>query len=167
MLHSSKAKLGLLLTRKVKMISRIDWIDRGGDNRPYPLHLGGLNPLQVTFRVNPTCFANKSRKKRETITDNAHVRTVCVATADSSDHGPSDLKAGPSMLPKSVLNNIILTCANYHNYHFQMDHLSSQLKKTTLNYIIISYPSHRGLMINNLLGLCWCLVTSRLHGLLS
>lgn len=123
--------------------------------------------MQIAFRVNPVSFANKSCKKRETVTDNAHVRTIRVATADGPDHGPSDLKTGPSVLPKTVLKNIILMCANYHNYHFHMEHLSSPLKRTTLNYIIISYPSHRGLMINNLLGLCWFLVTSRLHVLLS
>ena len=32
--------------------------------------------MQVAFRVNPAGFANKSRKKWETVTDNAHVRTV-------------------------------------------------------------------------------------------
>jgi hypothetical protein len=50
---------------KVKMISRIDWIDCvGGFNRPYPfiyIKGGGMDPLQVGSQVNPAGFANKSR----------------------------------------------------------------------------------------------------------
>jgi hypothetical protein len=49
---------------KVKMISRIGWIDYGGFNRLYPfiyIKGGGLDQLQVCSRVNPVGFANKSR----------------------------------------------------------------------------------------------------------
>jgi hypothetical protein len=49
---------------KVKMISTNDWIDCEGFNRPYPfiyIKGGGLNPLEVSSRVNLAGFANKSR----------------------------------------------------------------------------------------------------------
>lgn len=53
-------------------------------------------PLQVGFRVNSVDLANKFRKKFGTLTDSAHARTVCAATADHSDRRPSNLTAGPS-----------------------------------------------------------------------
>ena len=49
------------------------------------LHLykgGGLDPLQVVSRANPTVLANKSREKLGTLTNSAHARTVCAITAD-------------------------------------------------------------------------------------
>jgi hypothetical protein len=52
------------------------------------LHLykaGGLDPLQVVSRVNPTDLANKSRKKLGTLTDSAHARTVRATTVDRPD----------------------------------------------------------------------------------
>jgi hypothetical protein len=55
-----------------------------------------MDPLQVGSRVNPIGLANKSRKKSRTLTDFVHAQTIRAASADSTDRGPSDLKAGPS-----------------------------------------------------------------------
>ena len=68
--HSAKELCPVVTSRnwkndanKVKLISRFDWIDCGGFNRPYPfiyIKGGGLDLLQVGSRVNLTGFANKS-----------------------------------------------------------------------------------------------------------
>jgi hypothetical protein len=53
---------------KVKMISRIDWIDYGGFNRSYPficIKSGGLYPLQVGSRVNPIGLLTNSARNPE------------------------------------------------------------------------------------------------------
>jgi hypothetical protein len=80
------------MRNKINLISRFDWIDCGGFNRPYPfiyIKGGGLDPLQVGSRANPAGFANKSRKKSGTLTDSVHARTVRAATADNPDRAPS------------------------------------------------------------------------------
>jgi hypothetical protein len=72
-------------------------------NQSYSLHLykrEGLDPLQVGFRAYPVDFANKSRKKSETLTDFAHTQTVRAATDDSPDLGLSGLRVGPSTWQK-------------------------------------------------------------------
>jgi hypothetical protein len=84
---------------KVKTRNRLDLIDRWGVQLAVALHLykgGGLDPLQTVSRVNPAVLGNKSREKLGTLTDSAHVRTVCATTADSPDREPSGLRAGPS-----------------------------------------------------------------------
>jgi hypothetical protein len=53
-----KAKLGLLIMRKV---SRIDLIDCEGFTYFIYIKGGGLNLLRVGSQVNPVVFANKSR----------------------------------------------------------------------------------------------------------
>jgi hypothetical protein len=47
----------------VKMIRRINWIDYEGFNRSYPFIYirGGLDPLQVGSRANPTKLTNPTR----------------------------------------------------------------------------------------------------------
>jgi hypothetical protein len=61
------------------------------------LHLykgGGLDPLQIDFRVNPVVLGNQSREKLGTLTDSTHARTVratpprTVRTADHPASGP-------------------------------------------------------------------------------
>jgi geranylgeranyl pyrophosphate synthase len=64
----------------------------------------GLDPLEVSSRVNFTGLANKSRKKTGILIDYAHTRTVHTATANSPYHGPSGLRAGPSTRTILVLN---------------------------------------------------------------
>jgi hypothetical protein len=44
-------------------------------------------------------LGNKSHEKLGTLTDSAHVWTVCATTADSPDRGPSGLRAGLSARP--------------------------------------------------------------------
>jgi hypothetical protein len=50
---------------------------------PSSIYRGGLDPLQVGFRVNPASLANKSHKKFRTLTDSAHTQMVRAATVDS------------------------------------------------------------------------------------
>jgi hypothetical protein len=74
------------------------------------LHLykgGCLDPLRTGFRVNSTVLGNKSREKLGIVTVSTHARTVCAATADSPDRGPSGLRAGPSAKPFWASNNIL------------------------------------------------------------
>jgi hypothetical protein len=49
---------------------------------PSSIYRGGLDPLQVGFRVNPASLANKSHKKFRTLTDSAHTQMVRAATVD-------------------------------------------------------------------------------------
>jgi hypothetical protein len=77
------------------MISRFDWIDCVVFNLPYPfIYIKGrdLDLLQVSFRVNSVCLANKSRKKIGILTESTHTRTVRATTANadcpSSDRLP-------------------------------------------------------------------------------
>jgi hypothetical protein len=84
---------------KVKTSNGFDLIDCWGVQSVVALYLykgGGLDPLPTDFRVNPAVLGNKSRDKLGTLTDSAHARTVHATTADSSDRGPSSLRAGPS-----------------------------------------------------------------------
>jgi hypothetical protein len=64
----------------------------------------GLDPLQVSSRVNPTGLANNILKKSGTLTDFAHARMVRATTANSPDRGPSGLRAEPSARSFSMLN---------------------------------------------------------------
>ena len=57
---------------------------------------GGLDPLQTNFRAYPEIFANKHSKKLGTLICSAHARTVRPTGTDRPDHGPYDLRAGPS-----------------------------------------------------------------------
>jgi hypothetical protein len=71
------------------------------------LHLykgGGLDPLQIVSRANPTVLGNKSCEKLGTLTDTTHGRTVRASTADRLGHGPSSLRARPSARLFSMLN---------------------------------------------------------------
>jgi hypothetical protein len=80
----------------------MDLIDCWGFQSAVALHLykgGGLDPLRTDSRVNPTVLGNKSREKLGTLTDCVHAWTVRATTADSPDHGSSDLRAGPSARP--------------------------------------------------------------------
>jgi hypothetical protein len=49
-------------------------------------------------------ITNKYRKKRVTVTDSAHGRTIRTNIADSPDRKPSGLRTGPFALPKVVFN---------------------------------------------------------------
>jgi hypothetical protein len=42
----------------------------------------GLDPLQTIYQVNSVNLANKTRKKRGTLTSSAHARTVRAISAD-------------------------------------------------------------------------------------
>jgi hypothetical protein len=85
---------------KVKTRNRLDLIDCWGVQLVVTLHLfkgGSLDPFQTVSQVNPAVLGNKSREKLGTLTDSAHARTVHATTADCPDHGPSGLRAGPSV----------------------------------------------------------------------
>jgi hypothetical protein len=64
---------------KIKTISRVDWIDCVASIGQYLfiyIKGEGLDPLKVGSRINSVGLANKSRKKYETLTDSAYVRTA-------------------------------------------------------------------------------------------
>jgi hypothetical protein len=98
---------------KVKTRNRLDLIDCSGVQSAVALHLykgGGLDPLRTDFRVNPTVLDNKSHEKVGTLTVSVHARAVRAATADSPDHRPSGLRAGPSARPFLASNTHIVRC---------------------------------------------------------
>jgi hypothetical protein len=47
---------------------------------------GGLDPLHTIYRVNSTNLANKTRKKRGTLTDSAHAWTSGLGAGPSAGH---------------------------------------------------------------------------------
>jgi hypothetical protein len=67
---------------------------------------GGLDPLQVSSRVNLADLANKSLKKVRTLIDSAHAWTVCATTMDSLDCGLFGLSVGSSARLVSWLNRL-------------------------------------------------------------
>jgi hypothetical protein len=66
--------------------------------------VGGLDPLQTNFRVNPANLANNRSTKLGTLNCSAHARTVRPPGADRPDRGQSGLRAGPSDLLKMGSN---------------------------------------------------------------
>jgi hypothetical protein len=73
---------------KVKTRNRLDLIDCVGVQSVVALHLykgEGLDQLQVISRANLVVLDNKSREKLGTLTDSAHVRSVCATIADRQD----------------------------------------------------------------------------------
>jgi hypothetical protein len=58
---------------------------------------GGLDPLQMIYRVNSVNLANKPRKKCETLTGSAHARTVRATSTVRPCWGPSSSE-GPQKI---------------------------------------------------------------------
>jgi hypothetical protein len=56
----------------------------------------GLDPLQTNFQANSVNLANNRSTKLGTLICSAHARTVRPTGTDRPDHGPYDLRAGPS-----------------------------------------------------------------------